>query len=206
MSVTQSTPPTSASVVRNGVAVERLFATIEAVHDEPDLARFRFTAVSTWIEGTATRSTFSDWYGMGDTRQHAQPWSAQSDHPTLGHGHGPTPHEYVLHALAACLTLGIVTTAAARKIELTRVESIVEGDIDVRGVLGVSPDVRNGFTQIRATFHVEGDADDDTLDALVDASRQRSATYEMLVNPTPVDLTSTRDPSILSPSTGPSPT
>ena len=115
--------------------------------------------MSSWIEGTATRSTFRDWYGVGATRPHAEPWPKQSDHPTLGHGHGPTPHEHVLHALAACLTLGIATTAAARKIELTKIESTVEGDIDVRGLLGVDPEVRNGFSQIRATFVVEGDAD-----------------------------------------------
>jgi len=194
MSTAPDTPHTPTAIVRNGVAVERLFGTIDAVRTDPELAQFRFTAVSTWIEGTATRSTFDEWYGVGATRPHAEPWSAQSDHPTLGHGHGPTPHEHVLHALAACLTLGIVTTAAARKIELTKVESVVEGDIDVRGILGVSPDVRNGFSEIRAAFTVEGNADDDTLDALVEASRQRSATFEMLVNPTPVHLTTTRRP------------
>jgi uncharacterized OsmC-like protein len=189
MSTTPPTaPPTSGSIVRNGVALDRLFGTIGAVRDDPDLAQFRFTAVSTWIEGTATRSTFRDWYGIGATREHTEQWCAQSDHPTLGHGHGPTPHEYVLHALAACLTLGIATTAAARKIELTKIESIVEGDIDVRGILGVAPDVRNGFSQIRATFTVEGDADNDTLDQLVESSCRRSATYEMLVNPTPVHV------------------
>jgi hypothetical protein len=159
MSTTPTTPATSISTVRNGVALDRLFGTIDAVRDQPEFAQFRFTAVSTWIEGTATRSTFRDWYGIGATRQHARTWSAQSDHPTLGHGHGPTPHEY---------------------------------DIDVRGVLGVTPDVRNGFSQIRATFNVEGNADDDVLDALVEASRQRSATYEMLVNPTPVHVETTR--------------
>jgi uncharacterized OsmC-like protein len=156
-------PTTSISTVRNGVALQRLFGTIDAVRDQPELAQFRFTTVSSWIEGTATRSTFPDWYGIGATREHAEIWSAQSDHPTLGHGHGPTPHEYVLHALAACLTLGIETTAAARKIGLTKIESIVEGD-----------------------------ADADALDALVEASRQRSATYEMLVNPTPVRVETTR--------------
>ena len=186
-----TTPSMTGSNVRNGVALERLFGTIGAVSDDPELAQFRFTAVSTWIEGTATESTFRDWYGMGATRDHAEPWSARSDHPTLGHGHGPTPHEHVLHALAACLTLGIATTAAARKIELTKIESIVEGDIDVRGILGVTPDVRNGFSEIRARFVVEGDADDDALDALVEASCRRSATYEMLVNPTPVQVTRT---------------
>jgi uncharacterized OsmC-like protein len=186
-----TTTPTSAAIVRNGVTLDKLFGTIATVREDPDLAEFRFTAVSTWIEGTATRSTFRDWYGIGATREHAEPWSAQSDHPTLGHGHGPTPHEYVLHALAACLTLGIATTAAARKIELTKIESIVEGDIDVRGILGVAPEVRNGFTEIRASFTVEGDADANALEALVEASRRRSATYEMLVNPTPVHVSRT---------------
>lgn len=198
MPTTPNPSSTPISIVRNGVPVDRLFGTIDAVRDDPELAQFRFTAVSTWIEGTATRSSFREWYGVGATRQHADHWSARSDHPTLGHGHGPTPHEYVLHALAGCLTLGIATTAAARKIELTKIESIVEGDIDVRGVLGVSPEVRNGFSQIRATFLVEGDADNDTLDALVEASRQRSATYEMLVNPSPVSLRTTHGGPLLS--------
>jgi uncharacterized OsmC-like protein len=171
---------------RNGVPVDKLFGTINTVTGQPDLGRFRFAAVSSWVEGTATRSTFSDWYGIGAQRPHVEEWSEQSDHPTLGHGHGPTPHEHVLHALAACMTLGIVTTAAARKIRLTRVDSVVEGDIDVQGMLGIDPDVRNGFSQIRATFTVDGDADRETLDALVEASRRRSATYDMLTNPTPV--------------------
>ena len=186
-----ATRPTTDSTVRNGVPLDKLFGTIGAIRDQPELARFRFTAVNSWIEGTATRSTFPDWYGLGATRAHAGPWSAQSDHPTLGHGHGPTPHEQVLHALAACLTLGIATTAAARKVELTKIESTVEGDIDVRGILGVDPEVRNGFSQIRATFTVEGDADKQTLDGLVEASCRRSATLDMLVNPTPVFVTTT---------------
>ena len=189
MSVTDAPTQTDpAPVVRNGVPVDKLFGTIGTVRDDPELARFRFTAVSTWIEGTATRSTFRDWYGIGATRPHAEEWSAACDHPTLGNGHGPTPHEYVLHALAGCLTLGIATTAAARTITLTKIESTVEGDIDVRGILGVTPDVRNGFSQIRATFVVEGDADDAALDELVAASCRRSATFDMLANPTPVDV------------------
>ncbi|MGD9996459.1 MAG: OsmC family protein [Ilumatobacteraceae bacterium] len=184
-----TTTATNSASVRNGVPVDKLFATIGAVREQPDLGEFRFTARSSWIEGTATRSTFPDWYGVGATREHAEVWVDQSDHPTLGHGHGPTPHEHVLHALASCLTLGIATTAAARKIELTKIESTVEGDIDVRGILGIDPDVRNGFSEIRATFVVEGDADRATLDALVEASCRRSATFDMLVNPTPVKVT-----------------
>ena len=189
MTTTTASTTGTESNVRNGVPLEKLFGTIGAVREQPELAQFRFTAVSTWIEGTATRSTFRDWYGMGATREHAEAWSMESDHPTLGHGHGPTPHEHALHALAACLTLGIATTAAARKIELSKIESTVEGDIDVRGLLGVAPEVRNGFSQIRVTFAVEGEADRETLDALVEASCRRSATYDMLVNPTPVVVT-----------------
>ena len=184
-----ATQPITTSTVRNGVPLDKLFGTIGAVRNDPELASFRFTAVSSWIEGTATRSTFRDWYGVGANRAHAEPWPMQSDHPTLGHGHGATPHEHVLHALAACLTMGIATTAAARKIELTKIESTVEGDIDVRGLLGVDAEVRNGFSQIRATFAVEGDADREAIDALVEASCRRSATYDMLVNPTPVFVT-----------------
>jgi uncharacterized OsmC-like protein len=114
----------------------------------------------------------------------------EADHPAVlvGNDHAPTAAEYLLHAIAACLTSGIANIAAVRGVELTKVTSTVEGDIDLLGILGLSSDgsVRNGYRQIKVTFDIEGDADDETLRRIVDQSRRRSAVYDALTNPTPV--------------------
>jgi uncharacterized OsmC-like protein len=185
---TSSTDPTPEP---NGVPVQKLFATREKMGADPELAAFRFTARNRWVEGTASTSTIDEWYGAGANHDHAAAFTATADHPTLGHGHGPTPQEYVLHALACCITAGIATGAAARGITLESVESVVQGDIDVRGVLAVDPDVRKGFSEIRCEFTVTGDADEASLQALVDSARKASAVYDMLTNPTPVEVGTT---------------
>jgi uncharacterized OsmC-like protein len=179
---------TETATVRNGVPVDKLFGTITKMRDQPELAAFRFTARNRWVDGTATTSTFHEWYGAGADQVHAEEFQAPADHPTLGHGTGPTPQEFVLHALAACVTAGIATTAAARKIDIESIESVVQGEIDVRGVLGLDDGVRNGFSRIRADFTVKGDAPAETLEALVEASKQRSAVYDIVVGSTPVDF------------------
>ncbi len=179
---------TTTTTVRNGVPTDKLFGAINKTGEQPDLAQFRFTARNRWVEGTASRSTMADWFGLGADQQYPTPYEATADHPTLGHGHGPSPQEFVLHALAACVTGGIVTGAAARKIELESVESVVEGDIDVRGVLGVSDEVRKGFSAIRCRFTVKGDAPAETLEALVEAGKRYSAVYDMLTATTPVEV------------------
>lgn len=172
----------------NGVPVDKLFGTIEKLGQQPELASFRFTARNKWVDGTASSSSMREWYGVGTDHDHVEDFQAVADHPTLGHGHGPTPQEYVLHALAACVTAGIATGAAARGIALTDIEATVVGEIDVRGVLGIDPDVRNGFQRIHATFIVTGDADEEALARLVESSRRRSAVYDMLANPTVVEI------------------
>jgi uncharacterized OsmC-like protein len=177
-----STPPTE----RNGVPVAKLRGTIAKMTDDPSLAAFRFSARNTWIEGTATRSTIHEWYGAGSDQVHVEEFSATADHPTLGHGHGPTPQEYVLHALAACIAAGVATTAANRDIELRRIDTTVRGTIDVRGVLGIDPDVRNGFDMIEVDVDVDGDAPREALDALIAASARRSAVFDIITSPTTV--------------------
>lgn len=176
-------------IVRNGVPVHKLFATIGRLRNEPDLAAFRFTAKNRWVDGTASASVIHEWHGVGADHTHVREFEFAADHPTLGIGQGPTPQEYVLHALAACLTLGIATTAAARKIELHGVTSTVTGDIDVRGVLGIDPDVRNGFSQIRVDFEIEADAGEAEIADLVESSKNRSAVYDMLSGNTAIELT-----------------
>lgn len=189
MTITETTSQSPAAPnERNGVPFEKLFGTIAKMGDNPQLAAFQFTARNTWVEGTASTSTIHEWFGAGAEQTHVEAFSATSDHPTLGHGHGPTPHEFVLHALASCISAGIATTAAARNIELTKIESVATGKMDVRGVLGVDPDVRNGFSSIDVDVVVEGDAPKSELDALIAASTKRSATFDMLANPTMLDV------------------
>lgn len=170
----------------NGVPVDKLHGTIAKLSDDPGLAAFRFTARNSWIEGTATRSTIHEWYGAGAEQVHAARFTATADHPTLGHGHGPTPQEYVLHALAACIAAGVATTAANRGIELTRIDTVARGCIDVRGVLGIDPDVRNGFSRVDVEVDVDGDAPREALDALIAASAKRSAVFDIVTAPTTV--------------------
>ena len=113
-----------------------------------------------------------------------------ADHPAVlvGNDNGPTPVEFVLHALAACLTAGLANIAAARKITLTEVRSTITGDIDLNGILGLNPNVRNGYQKINVQFTIKGDAPDDVLRELIEQSRSRSAVYDIITNGVPVNI------------------
>ena len=183
MTVTQTRP------ARNGVDVPTLFATLDAVKGQPDIAAFQFRATNEWISGTHNRSTIQGFYGAGqEDTSRTTPFTYDADHPTVlvGNNHGPTPVEFLLHAIAACLTSGLANIASARGVTLRRVRSTVEGDIDLLGILGLSDTVRNGYRQIKVSFEIEGDASAEVLASLVDQSRRRSAVYDVLVNGTDV--------------------
>jgi organic hydroperoxide reductase OsmC/OhrA len=139
---------------RNGVDVATLFATLDAVKNQKDIAKFQFRATNTWVSGTHNRSQLSGFYGAMQELQHKQVTTLDADHPAVlvGQDNGPTPIEFVLHAIAACLTSGLANIAAARRVDLHKVTSTVEGDIDLLGLLGLSDGtVRNGYQQIRIT-------------------------------------------------------
>jgi uncharacterized OsmC-like protein len=174
----------------NGVDTPALFATIDAVRGAPELAKFQFRASSRWLAGTHSRSRVEDFSGAGGTHRHAGDFQFDADHPKVltGGGAGPTPVEYLLHGIAACLTAGIANVAAARGVRLTAVESSVEGDIDLRGILGLSQDVRNGYQGIRVSFRIQGDAPEEKLREIVEQSRARSAVFDVLANGTRVEI------------------
>lgn len=174
----------------NGVDVPTLFATLDAVKETPQIAEFTFRARNTWQRGTHSRTEIHGFYGAMQEMEHQSVTVVDSDHPAVlvGTDQGPTPVEYLLHAIAACLTAGIGNVAAARGVELTHVSSTVEGDINLLGILGLSDEVRNGYQNMKVTFFVEGDADEETLRGLVEQSRRRSAVYDVLTNPTPVEI------------------
>ena len=185
-SPTRKAPP----IPRNGVDTPKLFATIGAVASQPVLAQFRFRAHSQWAGGTQSRTTIAGFYGVGAEMQHDAPFEACADHPKVlcGEDHGPAPVEWVLHALAACLTAGIANISAARGVTLHSVECSVEGDIDLQGILGLSDKVRNGFQAIRVYYKVKGDASEEKLRKIVDQARARSAVYDILTGHVPVTI------------------
>jgi uncharacterized OsmC-like protein len=180
---------TSNPAIRNGVDTQTLFATLDAIKGTPELAKFQFRASNRWVSGTHSRSTFSGFYGANQEMSHANAHVSDSDHPAIlvGEDNGPTPVEYLLHALAACLTAGLANIAAARGVKLTEVTSTVEGDINLLGVLGLSNEVRNGYQQIKVSFNVKGD-DPEKLRQVVEQSRRRSAVYDVLTHGVPVSI------------------
>ena len=184
------TEVTVTETVRNGVDTATLFATIDAVAAQRDLAKGQFRVRNRWISGTHNRSTFDDFYVAGGEQQHEQRFTADADHPRVlvGEDHGPTGAEFLLHALAACLTHGIANIAAARKVTLTEVTSTVEGDVDLQGLLGLADDVRNGYSNVRVRFDIKGDAPEETLRAIVEQSRKRSAVWDVMTNGVAIEI------------------
>jgi uncharacterized OsmC-like protein len=180
---------------RNGVDTVQMYGTLDAVKAEPSLGRFQFRVANEWLGGSHNRSTIRSFYGAGgedESRTSSFTIDAGEPNILLGHDEGANPAEALLHALAGCLTTSIVYVAAARKVPLTRIESRLEGDMDVRGALGISDDVRNGFSAIRVSFEVEGDAPEEKLREVIERAKARSAVYDMVSNgvPTTVEMSS----------------
>lgn len=174
----------------NGVDTPNLFATINVVRSTPALGSFQFRATNRWVGGTCSETTIEDFSGAGGEQKHAQAFTYQADHPAVlvGKDQAPTPVEFLMHALAACLTSGIANIAAARGVTLNEVSSTVEGDIDLRGILGLSNEVRNGYEKMRVTFTIKGDAPAEKLKEIVEQSRARSAVFDVITRGTPVEV------------------
>jgi uncharacterized OsmC-like protein len=177
--------------VRNGVDREKLFATLDLIKAQPELAKFQFRATNRWMGGAHNRSTIQAFYGAGaeDTsRTEAFELVAGEPEILLGANSGPNPVEYLLHSLAACLTISIAYVAAARGVELTSIESTLAGELDARGAFGLEGDVRNGFERISVAFRVTGDAPEAKLREIVERARERSAVYDIVTNGVPVAM------------------
>lgn len=175
---------------RNGVDTPTLFATIDAVAQQPELARCQFRATNHWVSGTHSRTRIESFSGAGGEHNHTSDFTFDADHPQVlvGADRGPLPIEYLLIGLASCLTSGIANIAAARGVNLTEVESRIEGDIDLQGVLGLSKEIRNGYQKIRVRFRINGDAPAEKLQEIVEQSKKRSAVFDALTNSTPVEI------------------
>jgi uncharacterized OsmC-like protein len=174
----------------NGVDTPTLFGTLDFVKSHPELAKFQFRAHNRWQNGTLSETTMSTFAGAGGEHTHKTTFKMSADHPTIlvGEDRAPLPIEFLLHALASCITGGIANIAAARGVTLTEVESTIEGDIDLLGIFGMSKDVRNGYEGIRASFSIKGDAPPEKLQEIVEQSRARSAVFDVLTNGVPVSM------------------
>ena len=190
MSETAVQTPKRERVPLNGVDVPSLFATINVVRENPPLAKFQFRTKHRWLKGTHTQGTIETFSGAGGEHSHKKTFTVDADHPAVlvGDDNAPLPVEYALYALGACIMSGISNIAAARGVTLTEVEAAIEGDMDLRGILGLSPEVRNGYEGIRASFTIKGDAPEEKLREVVEQARARSAVYDIITNKVPVEI------------------
>jgi uncharacterized OsmC-like protein len=180
---------TTTAPIRNGIDTAQMYGTLDAVKADPTLAPFEFRVRNRWISGTHSRSTIHDFWGAGaeDSSRDA-PFEVEASEPPvlLGHNEAPNPAEFLLHALAGCLTLTLVNVAAARKVTLTEVSSTLVGVLDARGALGLDDGYRNGFSQIRVSFSVKGEAPPEKLQEIVERAQARSVVYDMVTHGVPV--------------------
>lgn len=170
----------------NGVDVRRLKEVAGKLRENPELARFHFRAENTWLKAGHSRTTITEFHGVGEDIAHDQPFVLDADEPhvLLSGDEGPNPVEHLLNALVTCLTGSLVYHAAIRGIALEEVESTVEGDIDVRGFMGLSEEVRKGYQNIKVTFRVKSDAPEEKLRECATFS----PVFDTVTNGTTVDL------------------
>lgn len=181
----------SAELVRNGIDTTALFGTLDAIKARPDLAEFQFRVSNRWLDGAHNRSTIKHFHGAGqEDTSRTQAFALEAGEPAvlLGTDTGPNPAEALLHALAACLTTSLVYIAAARGVVLIEVQSQLEGDIDLRGALGLSDESRNGFEAIRATFTIKSDAPREKVRQVLEQAQRRSAVFDSISHGVPLTV------------------
>jgi uncharacterized OsmC-like protein len=178
------------TTIDNGVNVQALLDARDVLKGAPEAAQFTWRASSKWQAGVHSTATIQNYFGLGQEQSHKQESVFDADHPETfaAEDNGITPIEYLLVGLASCLTAGVAAVAQNRGIQLRSVESTVEGNHDIRGILGVDSDVRNGFNDIKVTFTIDADASKQDIEALVAQSQKRSAVFDALTNPTDVTV------------------
>jgi uncharacterized OsmC-like protein len=174
----------------NGVNVDALFGTIDAIKDTPAIAEFKFRAKGKWINGGHSHMTITDFYGAQKEHFHENPFELDADEHQvlLGEDLGPNPVEYALTALAGCLTGAMIYHAAAKGIEIKGVESRLEGDLNLRGFLGLSDEVKVGYENIRVFFKIDADVSDEEKEELILMAQKYSPVFNTISNPTPVSV------------------
>ena len=178
------------AVADNGVNVQALLEAREALKGAPEAAQFTWRASAKWNSGVHSTIKVQSFFGLGQEQSHLSESVLEADHPEIfaATDKGITPIEYLIVGLASCLSAGVASVAQNRGIQLRSVEATVEGDHDIRGILGADSDVRNGFNDVKVTFHIDADASREEIEALVAQSQKRSAVFDALTNPTNVTV------------------
>jgi len=177
--------------IDNGVDVDALLGARAAFAETPEIAQFQWRSSVTWENGTHSRSEVESFYGFADEQVHHQSFTLEADHPLqfAAQDKGPTPVEYVLVGLGSCLTAGVAAVAQQRQIQLRSVKATLSADMDLHGILGADPDVRNGFSGVKVDYEIDADASEDEIQAIVAQSQKRSAVFDIVTNPTDVTVT-----------------
>jgi uncharacterized OsmC-like protein len=181
---------THVPAANNGVNTEALIGARGAFAEMPQAAAFTFRSTCDWLEGTYSTNAINGYFGLGEEHERKSTFVIEADHPEVfaAHDRAPTPTEIVLSALASCLMGGLASVAQHRGIQINAARAIVEGDIDVRGILGMDPEIRNGFSGIRVRFEIDANASEDDIRALVAQAQKRSAMFDIITNPTDVHV------------------
>jgi uncharacterized OsmC-like protein len=177
--------------VENGVNVEALLGARDAFADNPEIAQFQWRSSVSWVNGTHSRSDVESFYGFADEQVHHKSFTYDADHPLqfAAQDNGATPVEYILVGLGACLTAGVAAVAQQRQIQLRSVKATLSAEMDLHGILGADPDVRNGFSGVSVDYQIDADATPDEIRAIVAQSQKRSAVFDIVTNPTDVTVT-----------------
>jgi len=177
-------------VIDNGVNVEALLGAREALTEAPEAAAFVWRASSEWVGGTHTRSKVEKFFGLGEEQSHRQAFMYDTDHPEIfaSEDNGSTPVEFVLVGLSGCLGAGIAAVAQNRGIQLKSVKTTLEAPMDIAGILGIDADIRNGFESITVKYEIDADASEEDIKAIVAQSQKRSAVFDIVTNPTDVNV------------------
>src|SRR5215212_5640336 len=177
--------------IDNGVNVEALLGARAAFAESPEIAQFQWRSSVTWENGTHSRSEVESFYGFADEQAHHESFSLETDHPLqfAAQDKAPTPVEYILVGLGGCLTAGVAAVAQQREIQLRSVKATLSADMDLHGILGADPEVRNGFSGVKVDYEIDADASTEDIEALVAQSQKRSAVFDIVTNPTDVTVT-----------------
>jgi uncharacterized OsmC-like protein len=176
--------------VVNGVNVDQLFSTIDLIKEKPEIAKFKFRATNQWVDGTHNRATVKDFYGAGQEDDTRESMVFHMDEPPvlLGDNQGANPVEYLLVALSGCLTTSLIAHASAKGVKIKSVESRYEGDVDLRGFLGLSENVKVGFQNIRVYFKIDADIPEAEKQELIRMAQKYSPVFNTIFNQTPVSV------------------
>ena len=175
----------------NGLDTAKMFETLEAIQSQPALARFQFRNRNRWIDGGENRSTIQGFYGAGrEDDSRTEPFEFTNGEPPvlLGNNEGANPVEFLLHALAGCVTTTTVLHAAARGIHIESISTEMEGDLDLQGLLGLGNNVFPGYAEIRMRMHIEADCSPEELDDLMAFTPSHSPVCATVSRPVPVKV------------------